>query len=63
MLWPVSAGAKIFGSIVLIVQKGKALENKETIEAFISQAGFALHHRRTLASVSAPTGESADRTE
>jgi len=38
---------EIFGSIVLIVQKGKALENKETIEAFISQAGFALHHRRT----------------
>ncbi len=38
---------EIFGSIVLIVQQGKALENKETIEAFISQAGFALHHRRT----------------
>jgi PAS domain S-box-containing protein len=38
---------EIFGSIVLIVKKGKMLSNKETIEAFISQAGFALHHRRT----------------
>jgi hypothetical protein len=44
---------EIFGSIVLIVKKGKLLENKETIEAFISQAGFALHHRRTLMSAQA----------
>jgi hypothetical protein len=51
---------EIFGSIVLIVQKGKTLENKETIEAFISQAGFALLHRRTLESVSAPMVKSAE---
>lgn len=38
---------EIFGSIVLIVKKGNSLRNREIIEAFINQAGFALHHRTT----------------